>query len=180
MRTLKIRYVRVFLMLILLATPASLLAQTQFVGKWHSEEIIEDTEHVIIEFLFKDSTNMEMAFITNNSIPDIGHCISRISVQGTYEVFGPLMFLEIENNTLLVEIQEFTLSGEMAKKVPQSMITTLKAQTQKQLEQSAESFFLPFDGCSMIYATHEGTEDVISFIIGDQNNAIDLVFTRQH
>ena len=47
------------------------------------------------------------------------------------------------------------------------------------MELTASTMFAPFDGASMIYATHEGTEDVVTFIIGDSENAMDIEFTRK-
>lgn len=179
MGNIKTNYEQALFLFIFLIIPTLSLAQPNFVGKWKSEEMKEGTEKVIIEFIFKDTTNMEMAFITDNAIPDVGRCVSRISVQGTYSVIGPLMFTEILKNTMIVDIKDFELIGEKAKKTPQSMIPTLKTYIKKQLEQSAMYLFAAYDGGSMIYATHEGTKDVISFIIGDEENAIDLKFTRQ-
>ena len=45
--------------------------------------------------------------------------------------------------------------------------------------QSAIALFAGYDGGSMIYVSHTGRDDVFSFIIGDEKNAMDLEFTRQ-
>ena len=107
MGNIKTNYEQALFLLIFLIIPTLSLAQPNFVGKWKSEEMKEGTEKVIIEFIFKDTTNMEMAFITDNAIPDVGRCVSRISVQGTYSVIGPLMFTEILKNTMIVDIKDF-------------------------------------------------------------------------
>ena len=172
-------YLRVFIVLALAQISSAMFAGHDFIGIWRSKEIKEDTERVTIEYIFKDSTKMEMAFITDNQIPQVGRCVSRISVQGTYSVVGPMMFTEIEKKTLLVIIEKLELAGEMEKNTPKEMIPTLKEYLQKQMELTATTMFAPFNGGSMIYAIHEGTDDVVSFIIGDSQNSMDIEFTRQ-
>ena len=84
------------LLVVLITVTSNAFAQQNFIGKWQSKEIKEDTETLVMEYIFKDSTRMEMAFITDNQIPNVGRCISRISVQGTYQVVGPILFTKIE------------------------------------------------------------------------------------
>ena len=147
----------------------SLCAQSHLIGTWQSKEMKEGTETVIMELTFKDSTNLEMAFVTDNKIPNVGRCLSKISVLGTYNFIGPMFFSEIKKE----------LYGELAKKASQDMKSKLKGYLKKEIERSAVSLFSAYDGGSMIYVTHEGTDDVISFIMGDENNAVDMEFTRK-
>lgn len=131
-----------------------------------------------MEYIFKNSTQLEMAFLVENTIPQVGRCLARVSVQGTYSTSGPIFNLDVDKNTLAVVIQEFELASEMAEDVPQSMIPLFKEQLQKQLETSAASIFAPFDGSSMIYGLNEEL-GLLSFIIGDENESMEIVFTRQ-
>lgn len=167
------------LLVVLITVTSNAFAQQNFIGKWQSKEIKEDTETLVMEYIFKDSTRMEMAFITDNQIPNVGRCISRISVQGTYQVVGPILFTKIDQKTLNVSIIKLTLTGEFEKNTPIEMLPTLKNYLTKQMELTASTMFAPFDGASMIYATHEGTEDVVTFIIGDSENAMDIEFARK-
>jgi len=175
----KIKFSRWLLTLLFVAMSSTLLAQKNLTGRWLSKSINEGTEEMKMEFIFKDSVKMEMAFITDNKIPNVGRCLSRISIQGTYEFAGPLFFTEIDNNTLNVKIQKLELAGELAKSTPPNMIPTLKEALQQQMIQSAIALFAGYDGGSMIYVSHTGRDDVFSFIIGDEKNAMDLEFTRQ-
>ena len=157
----------------------SLCAQSHLIGTWQSKEMKEGTETVIMELTFKDSTNLEMAFVTDNKIPNVGRCLSKISVLGTYNFIGPMFFSEIKKETLNVKIVKMELYGELAKKASQDMKSKLKGYLKKEIERSAVPLFSAYDGGSMIYVTHEGTDDVISFIMGDENNAVDMDFTRK-
>lgn len=170
------RIVVIFTLLITLSSP--LIAQTDLIGSWKSKSMKEGTETVFMELTFKDSVNMQMAFVTDNNIPNVGRCLSRISVYGTYNFVGPIFLTEINKKTLNVKIIKLELAGDMAKKTPANMIPMLKTQLKQQISQSAISLFSNYDVGSMIYVTHEGTNDVISFIMGDETNAVDMEFTR--
>lgn len=155
-----------------------LVAQTDLIGAWKSKSIKEGTETVYMELTFRDSVNMQMAFVTDNRIPNVGRCLSRISVQGTYKLVGPIFLTEIIKKSLNIRILKLELAGDMAKNTPTSMIPKLKEQLKQQISQSAMSLFSNYDGGSMIYVTHKDKNDVISFIMGDETNAIDMEFSR--
>lgn len=166
-----------FIVLFLAVSPA-VFAQKDLIGKWQSNSISVGTESMKMELMFKDSVHMEMAFITDNRIPNVGRCLSRMSIQATYQFVGPYFLTEIEHSTLATKILNLELSDEMKKKTPPSMIPSLKASLNKQMKQTAVALFAGYDGGSMIYVSHKDTDDVFSFIIGDENNAMDMEFTR--
>jgi len=153
-------------------------AQANLTGRWQSQQITEDTERLTVEFLFKDSVNMEMAFITENRMPNIGLCLSRIAVQGTYSFVGPFFFPSVDSKTVAVKIEKLELDKALANKTTPTMRKDFEKMLEMQMLETAISLFESFDGSYMLYASHEDTKDSFTFILGDENDAIALVMNR--
>lgn len=153
-------------------------AQSNLTGRWQSQKITEDTEQLAVEFFFKDSVNMEMSFVTENRMPNIGFCLSRVTVQGTYCFVGPLFFPTVDNNTVSVKIEKLELDEALTNKTTPTMRKDFEKMLEKQMLETAVPLFENLDGSYLLYVSHEGTEDSFTFILGDENDAIELVMDR--
>ena len=174
----KANILKLTLVLLCMIMSTSLFAQRSMTGKWQSESFNADTESLKIELQFYDSNNVEMAFITDNQIPDVGRCVSRISIKGTYMFIGPLFYTEFDNSTLDVNINKLELAGDLAKTISEDMIPTLKEYFQHHMEQTATALFKDYDGGTMVYVEHDDSNNECSFIISDDEDAIELEFKR--
>lgn len=157
--------------------PCSLYAQDKWIGKWKSEPIQVDTETMTMSLEFNDSTNMIMGFETDNTIPKVGQCFSYISVSGTYDQIGPIFITHIDEQSLKVEIKKLDFDKTFKELAKPGEVDELKKSMKKQFLINAKRTFAGYDGGTMIYVTHDDPTEM-SFIIGDELNAIDLKFIR--
>jgi hypothetical protein len=169
---------RIFLIIfIAVVIPIALYAEDKWIGKWKSDPIEVDTETLTMIFEFKDSTNMTMGFETDNKIPNVGQCISYISVNGTYDKIGPIFITHIFEQSLKAEIKKLDLEKTFTDKAKSAWVEELKKAMNKQILTNAKNTFAGYDGGTMFYVTHDDP-DVMSFIFGDGANAMDLKFKR--
>lgn len=159
--------------------PIALYAEDKWIGKWMSDPIKVDTETLTMIFEFKDSTNMTMGFETDNIIPNVGQCISYISVNGTYDKIGPIFITHIFEQSLKAEIKKLDLEKTFTDKAKSAWVEELKKTMNKQILTNAKNTFAGYDGGTMIYVTHDDP-NVMSFIFGDEANAMDLKFKRMN
>ncbi|MDE7135948.1 MAG: hypothetical protein K2N91_04900 [Muribaculaceae bacterium] len=162
---------RFFIILIAVAIPFAIQAEDKWIGKWRAEPFKVDTESMTMILEFSDSTNMVMGFETDNRIPGVGECLSYISVKGTYNKIGPIFMMDLDEATLDAEIKKLVLKNKSV--TPDK----LKRSMQKMLLANAKSVFSGYDGGMMIYVTVDDP-DKMSFIIGDETNAMEMNFTR--
>lgn len=155
-----------------------MMAEKSLIGRWQSEPINEGTEKAVEELTFIDSTHLELAFITDNNDPMTGRMVTRMSVKATYQAWGPMFFVKLDLPTVKTKIEKLELTDAFKASMPAgySMEDTKKL-LQQQAHQQAKLMFSMTEEFSMIYITHE-ENDTISFIIGDENDAMDLVFHR--
>lgn len=106
--------------------PIALYAEDKWIGKWKSDPIEVDTETLTMIFEFKDSTNMTMGFETDNKIPNVGQCISYISVNGTYDKIGPIFITHIFEQSLKAEIKKLDLEKTFTDKAKSAWVEELK------------------------------------------------------
>lgn len=159
--------------------PIALYAEDKWIGKWKSDPIVVDTETLTMIFEFKDSTNLTMGFETDNRIPNVGQCISYISVNGTYDKIGPIFITHIFEQSLKAEIKKLDLEKTLTDKAKSAWVEELKKRMNKQILTNAKNTFAGYDGGTMIYVTHDDP-NVMSFIFGDEANAMDLKFKRMN
>ena len=162
---------RSFIIIFFLFVLSSLFlsAQSEWFGKWQTAPIEEGTEKVIMEYDFKNDSVMSMSFVTDNLIAGVGRCVSNVSMDGRYEKIGPLFFVSLNQGSLRVSLLKFFL---YEKNAPIS-----EGQIIKQIENTVKPMFANFENVGMIYVTHD-SPDTISFIYGDESNAIDMEFHR--
>ena len=173
-------WLRLMFAVVMVMMCGAMQGQPNFVGRWVAEKAMEEgSEKLSVEFTFKDSTNMEMVIITDNSKPEVGRCVSRITVEGEYSVVGPVIFTEIDKNTARLKITDLELNDEMAKNVPESMMPMMKKYLEDQMSQTVAELFTEFNVGRIIYAFYEGRDDKVSFIIGDENKAMSFDLVRQ-
>lgn len=146
-----------------------LYAQSEWLGKWQTDPIVEGVEKIIMEYYFKNDSAMSMSFVTDKQISGVGRCISRVSIDGKYDKTGPLFFICLNQNTIKVSLLRFVTYAKNA--------SVSKKQIIKQIENTAKPMFANFENVRMIYVTHE-SPDTISFVFGDENNAIDMEYHR--
>lgn len=171
-------FVRLLVVIVAIIAPLSLSAEdNKWIGKWKSDPIQVDTETMIMVLEFNDSTNMVMGFETDNKIPNVGQCISYISVNGTYDKIGPIFITHINEQSLTAEIKKLDFDKAFTTKAKAGWIDELKRTMKKQILTNAKSTFSGYDGGTMIYVTHDDPDEM-SFIFGDETNAMDLKFTR--
>ena len=175
---MKKRMKKLFLTIVAMMLLVSASAQVDLTGRWQSQQITEDTERLTVEFLFKDSVNMEMAFVTEERVPNVGLCLSRITVQGSYSFIGPLFFPSVDSNTVAVKIEKLELDEALANKATPTMRKDFEKMLETQMLEIAIPLFENVDGSYMLYVSHEDTEDSFTFILGDENNAIALFMNR--
>lgn len=172
------RFLWVGIFFILMTFSSALRAQDNFVGTWQSNSTEFGNESVTMEFVIKDSVNMEMAFITDRRVPNTGRCVSRVSVEGTYRFQGVFFFTKLNNKTLSVNILNLELDKEFEKKVPADKKPMLKDILKTEIKKNASLLFTDYDDASMIYIKHENRDDMITFVLGDEKDHIDLEFTK--
>lgn len=168
---------KIMIVLIAIIIPITLYAEDKWIGKWKSDPIQVDTETMTMVLEFNDSTNLTMGFETDNKIPNVGQCISYISVNGTYDKIGPIFITHIDEPSLNAEIKKLDFDKAFTDKAKSGWIEELKKSMRKQILTNAKGTFAGYDGGTMIYVTHDDP-NVISFIFGDETNAMDLKFTR--
>ena len=144
-------------------------AQSAWLGKWITDPMEEGTEKMIMEFDFKNDTEMSVAFYTDNKKSGLGRCVSKVSANGTYTAIGPLFFMSIDSKSVNVEILKLTLDN--------SHIKVTKSAIAQQIKATASILFANFEDVEMVYVTHDDP-NVISFIIGDEQHAEDMEFHR--
>lgn len=121
---------------------------------------------------------MEMAFVTEERVPNVGLCLSRITAQGSYSFVGPFFFPSIDSNTVAVKIEKLELDEGLTNNTTPTMRNDFEKMLETQMLETAVPLFENVDGSYMLYASHEDTEDSFTFILGDENNAIALVMNR--
>lgn len=168
MNTKCARWMRIITSICFLIISIPLCADNAWIGRWQAEPIIEDNEICILEYDFKNDSILTMSFITDNQIPNVGRCVSKITIDGTYFNLGQFFFVSLDQNTLNVEILKFYSKD--------SAITEKSAK--QSIRENAEPLFSGYDNVMMIYITHENPDE-ISFIVGDENNAMELKLHRQ-
>lgn len=128
MKVNKVRNVLAINIIVLVASviPISLHAEEKWIGKWKSYPIQEDTETTTMEFEFNDSTNMVMGFETDNTMPNVGQCISYVSVSGTYDKLGPIFITHIDETSLKVEIKKLNFDKAFTKMISSAGVEELK------------------------------------------------------
>lgn len=159
------RYILSLFCAVLIGIPA--FAENEWLGNWQSEPMIEDNEKMILEYNFKDDSNLTMSFITDNHAPNIGRCVSRITVDGSYNKIGPMFFVSLENETIEIEILKLLTTGRHISESEMKQI----------IRKNAETLFSGFDDVRMIYVTHENSDE-ISFVFGDEGNSMEMEFHR--
>ena len=122
-----------------------------------------------MEYCFKNDSLMSMTFFTDKQTPKVGRCISEISVDGKYNKFGPLFLVSLNQSSLNVKLIKFALCRNNSF-VSESQIIC-------QIQNSAKLLIANFTEMQMIYVLHDNP-DIISFVYGDENNAIDVEFHR--
>lgn len=147
----------------------NLHAQSDWFGKWQTDQMVEGTEKAIIEYYFKNDSVMSMSFVTDNQIAGVGRCVSNVSMDGKYDKIGPLFFVSLNQRSLKVSLLKFVTYGKNT--------SVSEGQIIKQIENTVKPMFANFEDVRMIYVTHD-SPDTISFILGDESNAIDLEFHR--
>lgn len=80
----------VILLSLFVISSINLFAQSEWLGKWQTDPMTEGTEKVIMEYYFQNDSIMSMTFFTDNQIPGVGRCVSRVSMDGSYKKIGPL------------------------------------------------------------------------------------------
>lgn len=168
---------KIIIALIAIIIPISLYAEDKWIGKWKSVDIQEDTETMTMFLEFNDSTNMTMGFETDNTIPNVGQCISYIYVSGIYSKIGPIFITHIDEQSLNVDIKKLEFDKAFTDKSEAGWVEDLKNSMKKQILTNAKGIFAGYDGGTMIYVTHDDPNEM-SFIFGDETNAMDLKFTR--
>lgn len=144
-------------------------AESEWMGRWQTDPIIEGTEKVIMEYDFKSDSIMSMSFFTDNQIAGVGRCVSEVSMNGRYKKIGPIFIVSLSQGTLKVKLLKFVAYGRNS--------SAYEGKIVKQIENTVKPLFAGFENVSMIYVTHDNP-DVISFIIGDTSNAMDMKFHR--
>ena len=129
----------------------------------------EETEKVIMEYYFQNDSIMSMTFFTDNQISRVGRCVSSVSMDGSYNKIGPLFFVSLNQGSLKVSLLKFDTYGRNSSGSERQIV--------KQIENTVKPMFANFEDVRMIYVTHD-SPDTISFILGDESNAIDLEFHR--
>lgn len=162
---------RLFVILLSLYVISSinLFAQSEWIGKWQTHPMTEGTEKVIMEYYFQNDSIMSMTFFTDNQIPGVGRCVSRVSMDGSYSKIGPLFFVSLNQRSLNVSLSKFVTYGKNSSVSERQII--------KQIENSVKPMFAGFEDVMMTYVTHN-SPDTISFILGDEINAIDMEFHK--
>lgn len=146
-----------------------LFAQSEWFGKWQTDPMVEGTERYIMEYYFKNDSTMSMGFVTDNQINGEGRCVWNVSVDGIYDKNGPLFYISLDQESLKVSLLKFVTYGIDA--------SVAEGQIIKQIENKVKPLFANFEDVRMIYITHD-SPDTISFILGDEGNAIDMKFHR--
>lgn len=146
----------------------SLSAQNAWFGEWQSEPLVEGTEKVIIEFNFSNDTTMMMSLITYNNVVGAGSCISRMSISGTYEKYGPLFDVNLDQESIDVSVLKYLT--HQGKRLYKGLFL-------HEIQSRAESIFSNIDEILMVLVTHEN-HDEISFVIGNENQAAEINFHR--
>lgn len=171
--------IRLTIALIAFIVPVTIYAEDGWIGEWKSEPIKVDTETLTMILEFNDSTDLLMGFETDNRIPDIGQCVSYISVNCTYDKYGPVFITHVDEKSLHVEIKKLEFDETFTDKMNVEQVAELKNSFKKQILTNAERTFAGYDGGMMIYVTHDDP-DVMSFIFGDETNCMELKFTRMN
>lgn len=142
-------------------------AENEWYGRWQSDPMTFDNETMVIEYDFKNDSELTMSFVTDNRIPKVGRCVSRISLDGSYSKVGPIFIVNIDQETLNIEVIEFQTVGK----------SISEYEIRQELRKNIASMLPGFDNVSMIYVTHEDSED-ISFIYGDEKDAMEIEFHK--
>lgn len=150
---------------ILIAIPA--FAENEWFGNWQSELMTENNETMILEYDFKNGSELTMSFITDNQTPNIGRFVSRITIDGSYNKIGPLFFVSLDNETIEIEILKLLSTGRHIS----------ESEMKQTIRKNAEPLLSGFDDVRMIYVTHENPDE-ISFIFGDEGNVMEMEFHR--
>ena len=90
----------------------NLHAQSDWFGKWQTDQMVEGTEKAIIEYYFKNDSVMSMSFVTDNQIAGVGRCVSNVSMDGKYDKIGPLFFVSLNQRSLKVSLLKFVTYGK--------------------------------------------------------------------
>lgn len=159
----------VILLSLFVISSINLFAQSEWLGKWQTDPMTEGTEKVIMEYYFQNDSIMSMTFFTDNQIPGVGRCVSRVSMDGSYSKIGPLFFVSLKQRSLNVSLLKFVTYGKNSSVSERQII--------KQIENSVKPMFAGFEDVMMTYVTHN-SPDTISFILGDESNAIDMEFHK--
>lgn len=159
----------IILLFLFVILSLNLSAQSEWLGKWQTDPIAEGTEKVIMEYYFQNDSIMSMTFFTDNQIPGVGRCVSRVSMDGSYSKIGPLFFVSLKQRSLNVSLLKFVTYGKNSSVSERQII--------KQIENSVKPMFAGFEDVMMTYVTHN-SPDTISFILGDESNAIDMEFHK--
>ena len=147
----------------------NLFAQSEWLGKWQTDPMAEGTEKVIMEYYFQNDSIMSMTFFTDNQISGVGRCVSRVSMDGNYNKIGPLFLVSLDQRSLNVSLLKYDTYGRNSSGSEKQII--------KQIENTVKPMFANFEDVRMIYVTHDNP-DTISFILGDESNAIDMEFHK--
>lgn len=146
-----------------------LYAQSEWLGKWQTDPIVEGVEKIIMEYYFKNDSAMSMSFVTDKQISGVGRCISRVSIDGKYDKIGSLFFICLNQNTIKVSLLRFVTYAKNA--------SVSKKQIIKHIENTVKPMFANFKDVRLIYVAHD-SPDTISFVLGDESNAIDMEYHR--
>lgn len=168
-KKLRIKRLVVIMSFLLCFITNNVYARSEWLGKWQSEPIKEGTETAILEYHFKNDSVMSMSFVTDNHIVGVGRCVSKCSIKGTYSKYGPFFEVSLDPNTLNVSLLNFVAISTSA----------TKNQILSQLRTMAKTMFDGYDNVRMIYVTHD-SPDIISFIYGDESNAMEMEFHRSN
>ena len=158
---------RIVVLLYTLVISITLYASNDWLGRWQTDPISVDNETLVMEYDFKNDTSLSMCFFTDNWIPTVGRCVSKVTIDGIYQSVGPIFFVSLDDKSLNVEILKlYTKDSGIKEKY-----------IEKYIRENAEPLFSGYDNVRMIFVTHENTDE-ISFIYGDVGNAMNMDFHR--
>ncbi len=123
-----------------------------------------------MEYYFQNDSVMSMSFVTDNQIAGVGRCVTNISMDGRYNKIDPIFFVSLNQESLKVSLLKFVTYGKNPSVSERQIII-------KHIENTVKPMFANFEDVMMIYVTHN-SPDTISFILGDESNAIDMEYHR--
>jgi len=167
-----------FVLFVALCMTLPLMAEKSLIGKWQSVPQTAGMEKVVEIIHFQDESHLELSFVTDKNIPHIVQIVSTISIDGTYQMYGPMLFVKLKQPSVRVTVDKLELSETYVKSLPSGIgMDEAKKIVHEQVLEQSKLMFIGQDELSMIYVTHDDA-DIISFIIGNEQNAKEIEFHR--